>query len=216
MSQDLFKAYELYLADRTRLATAKLESAKSYDQTILTLSGGAVALSITFLEKLVHRPSVVWLLYASWICFGVAMLCTLYSLLASQRAVHEEIRKLDRSYQALVGVDGQESAKPPEEREKTRFGLSTKWVSAFAKIFMTTESLFGRAVRWLNRLAGLFFFAGVVIFATFAMENWTRIEPGEQNEAVTTPVTAAAVIRPAKQLKSGASASQSAGDTRPH
>lgn len=184
MSQDLFKAYELYLADRTRLATAKLESAKSYDQTILTLSGGAVALSITFLEKLVHRPSVVWLLYVSWLCFGVAMLCTLYSLLASQRATHEEIRKLDQNYQALVGVDREETATPPAENEKGRFGLSRKWVNAFAKVFQATETLFGRAVRWLNRLAGALFFAGVVVFATFAMENWTRIEPGERKEAV--------------------------------
>ena len=36
------EAFELYLQERTRLTSAKQEAAKSYDQTILTFSAGAV------------------------------------------------------------------------------------------------------------------------------------------------------------------------------
>src|SRR5438094_8679598 len=91
IDEKLFKAYELYLSERTRLSTGKREQAKSYDQTILTYSAGAIALSITFLEKVVRNPDVKSWLYTSWILFALAMMSTLYSFLASQKAFECEI-----------------------------------------------------------------------------------------------------------------------------
>jgi hypothetical protein len=177
MTDDLFKAYELYLTDRTRLASAKVEAAKSYDQTILTFSAGAVALSITFLEKLIQRPAVTWLLYVAWILFGVAILATLYSLLASQRACADEICTLDEQFRELAGITEQEAATPPETAELSAYGKTMAWLRKFADLFSPRATVFGIIVRVLNWLAGLFFFLGIVCFALFAKENWATMKP---------------------------------------
>jgi hypothetical protein len=108
VDEKLFKAYELYLLERTRLTTAKQEASKSYDRTILTFSGGAIALSITFLEKIAPQPDAKGLLYTSWSLLAVAMMSTLYSLLATQRACEQEISDLEKRYEEIVGVSNDE------------------------------------------------------------------------------------------------------------
>lgn len=183
MPDDLFKAYELYLADRTRLATAKAEAAKSYDQTILTFSAGAVALSITFLEKLIQRPAVTWLLYLAWILFGVAILATLYSLLASQRACTDEICDLDERFRQLTGITREEEANPPAAESVVAYGKTMVWLRKFADVFAPQSTIFGTFVRVLNRLAGLFFFLGILFFALFARENWATMKAAKEESA---------------------------------
>jgi hypothetical protein len=183
MNDELFKAYELYLADRTRLATAKAEAAKSYDQTILTFSAGAVALSITFLEKLIQRPAVTWLLYVAWSLFGIAILATLYSLLASQRACTDEICDLDKQFRDLARITDAEENNPPAATELHAFGKTLTWLRSFAALFSPRSNAFGKLVRVLNRLAGVFFFFGIVFFAIFAKENWATMKPSGEGNA---------------------------------
>ena len=45
--------YEVYLEERKLLVDAEREGARTFDKAILTLAAGALALSITFLEKVV-------------------------------------------------------------------------------------------------------------------------------------------------------------------
>jgi hypothetical protein len=173
MSDKLMEAFELYLQERTRLTTAKQEAAKSYDQTILTFSAGAIGLSITFLKEIAPKAHAPGLLYASWIFFAVAMLSTLYSLLASQRASEDQIGDLDKRYGALVAVDQEEeqtnNATPPA---LTHFGVTAKWLTRFKAMFSHQPSFFGSLVKWLNRFAALFFIVGVLLFGWFARQNW--------------------------------------------
>jgi hypothetical protein len=42
--------------ERNLLIDAKRDAARSFDQTMITLSGGALALSLTFVEKLAAIP----------------------------------------------------------------------------------------------------------------------------------------------------------------
>lgn len=177
MDEKLFKAYELYLLERTRLTTAKQEASKSYDRTILTFSGGAIALSITFLEKIAPQPDAKGLLYTSWSLLAVAMMSTLYSLLATQRACEQEISDLEKRYEDIVGVSNEEETTVPPASELTIFGVSWRWLRAFAAMFRDRVVSFADVVAWLNRLAGVFFFAGVLFFAWFALENWVNAKP---------------------------------------
>src|SRR5216684_174847 len=155
MSDKLMEAFEFFLRERTRLTSAKQEAAKSYDQTILTFSGGAIGLSITFLKEIAPRAQAPGLLYTSWIFFAVAMLATLYSLLASQRASEDFIADLEARYSSLVSVDKAEEVTPAKEM-----------------LFVHHPSPFGSLVKWLNRLAALFFIVGVLFFGWFARQNW--------------------------------------------
>ncbi len=177
MDEKLFKAYELYLLERTRLTTAKQEASKSYDRTILTFSGGAIALSITFLEKIAPQPDAKGLLYTSWSLLAVAMMSTLYSLLATQRACEQEISDLEKRYEDIVGVSTDEETTAPAASDLTIFGVSWRWLRTFAAMFRNPAVSFADVVAWLNRLAGFFFFAGVLFFAWFALENWINAKP---------------------------------------
>lgn len=177
MDENLFKAYELYLLERTRLTSAKQEAAKSYDRTILTFSGGAIALSITFLEKIAPHADAKGLLYTSWSLLAVAMMSTLYSLLATQRACEQQISDLEKRYEEIVGVSNEEEKSAPAASDLTIFGVSWRWLRKFAAMFRDRVVSFATVVAWLNRLAGFFFFAGVLFFAWFALENWVNAKP---------------------------------------
>jgi hypothetical protein len=173
---DLFKTFELYLNERTRLTSSKQEASKSYDQTILTFSAGAVALSITFLEKLAPTPTAKPFLYTSWIFFALAIFSTLYSLLASQRAIEEAIGDLETRYQRLLGISDEEKAAATPQPPLTAFGVTMKWLAAFEVLFAKKFAWFGELVKWLNRFAGAFFFVAVLLFGWFALENWVNNE----------------------------------------
>lgn len=91
---------ETYLVARQGYDQAELEVSGRYDKWILTLSGGALAISITFIEKIAKNPSIetlVWL-KLSWFCFVLSLLISLLSLLTSQSAIRENRKELDSSY----------------------------------------------------------------------------------------------------------------------
>jgi hypothetical protein len=178
VDEKLFKAYELYLTERTRLSAAKQEQSKAYDRTILTFSAGAVALSITFLEKVVKSPNAKEWLYTSWILFALAMMSTLYSLLVSQKAFEGEIEQLDTRYRQLVGLPAEEIVST--ESPSTAWGVSLKWLKTFAAIFTPALNFFRATVKWLNRLAGVLFFLGIICFGWFALENWVLLKQQQQ------------------------------------
>jgi divalent metal cation (Fe/Co/Zn/Cd) transporter len=79
--------------ERKLLIDAKRDAARSFDQTMITLSGGALALSLTFVQQLATKPAQ-WraVLSASWVSFGIALLSILVSFLLFQYAVDARIR----------------------------------------------------------------------------------------------------------------------------
>lgn len=60
--------------------------AHSFDRWMLTLSGGALGLSITFIQQNAPNPVCVGLLHCAWAAFLFAVVAMLASLLTSQRA----------------------------------------------------------------------------------------------------------------------------------
>jgi len=92
--------HDTYMAARHEYDQAELEVSGRYDKWILTLSGGALGLSITFIEKIAKNPTsetLIWLLL-SWSCFVFSLLIALLSLLTSQSAIRENRKELDESY----------------------------------------------------------------------------------------------------------------------
>jgi len=190
VDENLFKVFGLYLTERTRLSSTKYEQSKAFDQTILTYSVGAIGLSITFLEKVVKTTSATGWLYASWILFAMAMLCTLYSLLTAQRAFEVEIAAFDAKFNGIVGLPAQETSSSASPM--TIWGVSLRWLIAVVSIFSVTSSWYAQVVKWLNRLAAGFFFFGVMTFALFARLNWMPLQRGtttvtEQRTRTSTP-----------------------------
>jgi hypothetical protein len=145
-------------AERNRLIETRTDQSKTYDQTILTFSAGAIALSITFVEKIAPTPAVPVLLYVAWCFFGLAVLSVVLSFLASQRAFQLEIDAVTARWNAAVAAENAPAAEgttadtpKPATRLANRFTAYT---------------------RYLNYSSGGLFVAGIVFFVLFGVCNW--------------------------------------------
>lgn len=89
--------YDAYLAERKMLIDAEGDSAKAFDQAMLTLSAGALGASLTIIRELAPKPpEAPYLLYATWIGFAAALASTVFSFLFSQYAMSRQRDILDQ------------------------------------------------------------------------------------------------------------------------
>lgn len=137
------QAFKLYADYRGRLEAQRQAVYDQFDKAILTLSGGALALSIGFVKDVVPLSRAHWkpLLVASWLLFALAVLSTVVSFLVSQRAYEFQI-ECAQEYFVDNRVDALERRNP-----------YSVWV------------------RWLNIAAILAFMAAVVLTICFVASN---------------------------------------------
>jgi Ca2+/H+ antiporter len=92
--------YKVHLEHRKMLHDAYLEVTGRYSRAILTLSGGALALSMTYVEKLQTNLSGhgKGFLIASWITLGSSLAMALLALYLSGRATQTAIENNDKEY----------------------------------------------------------------------------------------------------------------------
>ncbi|WP_315830757.1 hypothetical protein [Bradyrhizobium prioriisuperbiae] len=90
-----------------------LKSAADTTKQIITLSTGVIALTVTFLEKVVQTTasgagtrSVPWSMFVAWILFGVAILAAVATL----GAITGTLDALDRKQNGLTLNDSQTQA----------------------------------------------------------------------------------------------------------
>lgn len=82
-----------------------LKAALETTKQVIALSTGVITLTVTFLEKIVQPQSgtarhVPGTLKIGWICFGLAIACALWTLMAitgTMNALDRDARKLDLS-----------------------------------------------------------------------------------------------------------------------
>jgi len=84
--------YKSYLDERRNLIEGEKEASARYDKWILTLSGGALALSITFIEKIAPspKPFSLWFLGGAYLFLILTILVALSSHLTSQAAFRRQ------------------------------------------------------------------------------------------------------------------------------
>jgi len=96
--QEKLQEREEYLEERRMLIDLEKTSSASFDKAMLTLSGGALGLSINFFKDMAE-PKSVSLLISSWSCFMLTLLLTSMSLLTSQYAIRRQREILDKKYE---------------------------------------------------------------------------------------------------------------------
>lgn len=133
----------LYEETRKDLLGRQLSNSQQYDRAILSLSSAFLAVSVAFIRGQDSSPITdsVWLLWSSWGAFGCAVVATIFSFMASQHAIKQQLEKAERYYlrceeDALVESHG-----------------TGKWTS-----------------RW-SWFAGIAFILGVVLTIGFAIAN---------------------------------------------
>ena len=92
-------------------------ASQDFDKAIMTLSGGALGLSITFVHDIAPHPSHNVLLGSAWGCFTMSLLLILISFLTSQGALL-----------AMIGAIDDGTALP--KKGWARFTAVTNWLSA--------------------------------------------------------------------------------------
>ncbi len=88
---------DLYLSERKSLIEAQLQSYISLDKWLLTLSGGAFGLSITFIKNIIpsEGSKVILVLFLAWLSFCLSLLSTLISFSTSQTAYSKQIEIIE-------------------------------------------------------------------------------------------------------------------------
>ena len=150
--------YDTYTKERDALRNDSLEVSGRYDKAILALAGGALALSITFLEKIAPHP-VAWtfiLLAVAWLCLIVSVLLELYALATSQTVTYEQITLADEEYRQYL-------SSLPEHPQ----------IASSIKTPQTPEALEGlrSRTRSLNNWSCWLLSIGVFFLCTFSLIN---------------------------------------------
>ena len=139
---------------RDRLDRGYTDSMNQYDKLVPWASGGALVLSVTFIEKFGQNasPNTGWLLGTSWVLLGLSLLSSLLSQYASTRMYSWRLRELEHVQQPL------------ESRAES-------WAGE-ARRFDRLAGLWGTATKWLTFLSGVVLLVGGLMFlARFAYLN---------------------------------------------
>jgi len=147
--------YAEYRDHRRHLIDAESEAAKSYDRWLLTLSGGALGLSIAFTSDIiVAELALRWplLLWFAWVALVVAIALGLVCIYLSQTGHKEFRRHLDQTLEKFA-AKRQDGGFWAEVRRKQDRSLRARWV------------------RCLNIVNGAAFVTGIVLLSVFACVN---------------------------------------------
>jgi len=82
---------------REWLVQADHKASEAYDNAVMALSGGALAISLTFIKEVVSKPKsgTLGLLAAGWACLAASVAAILVSKLTSQWALRKAMRQVD-------------------------------------------------------------------------------------------------------------------------
>jgi hypothetical protein len=91
-----------YLGERIdELTETGATVAGQLDRTLISLSGGALIFSMTFVDKIAPARLAPWLLFAAWCAFGLCMLSVMFSMQSNQRAATKAIENLSTVFSDL-------------------------------------------------------------------------------------------------------------------
>jgi hypothetical protein len=117
---------------RDLLEQLETQAAEAFDKTAVSLSGGALGVSIAFLKDIAPKPipwTVLGLLGPSWVALVLSLLGVLLSQMASQKSMRHEIECLDGRRKRSPGA-----AAGGAWRRCTSFFNHTAWVGCVVGI----------------------------------------------------------------------------------
>jgi hypothetical protein len=125
------------------------EQAYQVDKSLLTLSGGALLLSITFVGTLSETKHCVGLLFVAWGCFVASITAVIFGMWKAQWITHQTAREAADALERFSQMNVAEAA-----AQRATFPVGTD-----------------KPVAWLNCIAILGFVLGVVFLCWFVGKN---------------------------------------------
>ena len=124
--------YKTYLDERRSLVNTELDVSSRFDKSILTLSGGALLLSMTFVKDIASKPNLACALLTAWLLLALTICLMLISLLTSQSALRRQRDILDDDL-------GQPE---PEVAHRNLCGVVTHWLNVSSIAVFITALVF--------------------------------------------------------------------------
>jgi hypothetical protein len=93
------RTYQQYLDERKLLIDGERAGGEGFDKTLLTLCAGAIALSVTFVEKVGSAGIFKPLLYVSWGILVLGLLLNVRAFLLLQNSYSRLLRMNDELYE---------------------------------------------------------------------------------------------------------------------
>jgi len=90
MSDEAKFRYQAYLDDHKILVERESEQSLSFDKTLISISSGALGLSLTFIRYMAPNPEYLPLLFIAWICFILSIVSTMSSILIAQHSMRRQ------------------------------------------------------------------------------------------------------------------------------
>lgn len=86
-----------YQAQRVEADKVALEIGGRYEKLLTLITGGALVVSLTFIEKIAPTPAPEsrWIALISWACLGLSVIACLIAISQSQNAQQKKIENLD-------------------------------------------------------------------------------------------------------------------------
>lgn len=154
--QEEEQRFNIYIEVEKDLRTRLIANSVNYDNAILTLSSGALGLSLAFMKNIVPIDKIIYLhfLIISWGLFGLAIISTIISFLVSQNGL--ETQRLHSHKYYL-------------EKNDAYFNKKNTW---------------GTLTDCLNIFSGLCFIFAVIITIIFVAINIgeSRMKNGDRGE----------------------------------
>lgn len=158
--------YNSYVEQRRKLDSTALSVSTKYDQWILTISGGALALSLTFIEKIASNPvvSTLPLIGLSWLLFVISLLTALLAIRFSSRSLVRQIEILDDEYRHFIAT--------------------TTESNAVGERLESTSNPFREYIKYATRISLISLILGSILLCTFSIVNlyYTKDKSSHQDE----------------------------------
>ena len=147
-----------YVAQRVDAEKFALEIGGRYERMLSLVAGGALAVSLTFIEKVSPSPIPYsqWIVLSSWMFLTSAIIASLVAIYQSQNAQQKKIENLDTEILQALHPD-----------DKKYKGIDT------------SLNPFSRKVFWANRISLWSTLIGLLSLVLFAFVNFP---PPNQNE----------------------------------
>lgn len=143
-----------YLDNRRATLDVAKHNIVVFDKAILTLSSGALAVSLAFIDKIggIANSNYVWVLGIAWLCYLISILANLQSHRTGWKDAYGEIARQDRRYKDTGNFD----LTPSKQRNK---------------------------IESLNDAAFWFFALGTILLCTFALINLGILKDDQETKS---------------------------------
>lgn len=148
-----------YLEERKLLIDLNNQACQSFDKTVILLAGGALGISITFIQQIAPHPprATLPLLVWAWGLLVLALLVILFSLFTSQVGMQRAQHELNKEYY---------SGTLPISPKQFLLRVCDSFGAGFTRFFGWRP-----LTSILNFLAIVFTIAGITLLAWFSIQN---------------------------------------------